>query len=111
LSVLNYHTKNHTYKVVKVKNNTGLFIEVYDVENKNISSFSLGRHLNGAIFLNGRATELASYDLDKDGQNEIIVPILGDNNQSLIYILKFNKANMNFKLESPISYIDQLEVR
>ena len=109
LSVLNYETQSNKYKIVKVKKSQTLFVEIYDKHTKKQASFSLGKNLlNGAIFLNGRATELASYDLDSDGQKEVIVPTLSKNNKNLIFILKFHLKTNTFSLESPISYIDQM---
>lgn len=108
LSVLDYKIQNYSFKIIKVKKAQALYVEVYDENTKKQSTFGLGKNLNGAIFLNGKTTELASYDLDNDGQKEVIVPTLSKNNKSLIFILKFNEASNSFSLESPISYIDQL---
>lgn len=108
LSVLNYKIKTDRYKIIKVRKNNSIYVEVYDNENTNKASFGLGKNLNGAIFLNGKTTELASYDLDKDGLKEVVIPTLSKNNKSLIFILKYNKNTKAFTLESPIAYIDQL---
>ena len=108
LSVLDYKNGKKTYKVVKVQRSQALFIEIYESKTKIQTSFGLGKNLNGSIFLNGRATELASFDLDKDGQKEIIVPTLSKNSKSLIFIIKYRPQTDTFSLESPIAYIDQL---
>ena len=108
LSVLEYKNKGKIYKVVKVQKSRSLFIEIYESNTNLQASFGLGKNLNGSIFLKGKATELASFDLDKDGQKEIIVPTLSKNSKSLIFIIKYRPSTNTFSLESPISYIDQL---
>ena len=110
LSVLNYTSQGNSFKIIKVQKARTMYVEVYNEDTKNQSSFNLGKNLNGALFLNGKTTELASYDLDNDGQKEVIVPTLSKNNKNLIFILKFNTSSGTFSLESPISYIDQLSL-
>lgn len=106
LSVLKYQYNSDSYKIVKVKIYNTIFVEVYDKDSKNISSFNLGKNLNGAMFLNGKSTELASYDLDHDGLKEVVIPTLSKNNKNLIFILKYNTQSKVFSLESPISYLE-----
>ena len=106
LSVLEYKHNSEEYKIIKIKIYNTLFVEVYDKNSKNISSFNLGKNLNGAIFLNGKTTELASYDLDNDKLQEVIIPTLSKNNKNLIFILKYDADSKLFSLESPISYLD-----
>jgi hypothetical protein len=108
LSVLEYNSKAGRFKIVKVQKGQALSIEVYDEKNVSQADFGLGKNLNGAIFLNGKTTELAAYDLNKDGQKEVIIPTLSKNRKSLIFILKFDPSLNIFTLDSPISYIDQL---
>jgi len=106
--VIQHDYKNKSYKIIKIQENQQLLIEIYNDKAQLINVFSLGKYLNGAIFLNGRTTELAAYDLDSDGLNEVIVPAIGKNSKSLIFIVKYQAKNDTFSLQSPISYLEQL---
>gem|GEM_PF-6734911 len=110
LSVLNYRTVKKTYKILKIKKKNSIFIEIYDQKSQVHQFFTLGKYSDGSIFLDGKNTSLASYDLDKSGTKEVVIPTLSKDRKSLVFILKYNPQSERFKLDSPVNYMDRLSL-
>tara|TARA_B100000749_G_scaffold122825_1_gene93970 strand:- start:225607 stop:226101 length:495 start_codon:yes stop_codon:yes gene_type:complete len=90
-----------SFKVVKIKTNKGLYIEVYDNTNSNISPLVDRIHLpdekDGFIVFRGQATNLAVDDVDGDNIPDIIAPSFDNNLVAHMNVYSFNPSTGKFE--------------
>lgn len=98
------------FKIVKIKNNEGLFIEVYQVLSDQdwplISKFQLPDNRDGYIMFQDQATNLALQDIDGDLVPEIIAPSYDKNLTARLNVYKYNEKHQDFQLVSGPEFLD-----
>ncbi|MBT4760106.1 MAG: hypothetical protein HOO06_00275 [Bdellovibrionaceae bacterium] len=88
-------------KVVKLKTNEGIFLEIYHGKNNVkplISKIKLPDQNDGYFIFQGQSTNLALDDLDGDNKNEIIVPSFDRNLIAHLNVYRFNEISKQFEL-------------
>ncbi len=92
--------KNIT-KVIKLKTNEGLFLEVYHGDNHLkplISKIKLEDNKDAYFIFQGQSTNLALKDLDGDSKLEILVPSFDNNLVAHLNVYKFNEISKTFEI-------------
>jgi len=92
-------------KVVKVKTQHGLFLEVYGAsENFNrplLERILLPDKTDGYFHFRGQATNLALDDIDGDNKLEIIAPSFDRDLIAHLNVYKYNQETKRFELRNP----------
>ena len=88
-------------KVIKIKTNKGLILEVYG-QNKNfaqplIDSLFLPHMTDGYFHFRGQATNLALDDVDGDNRLELIAPSFDKNLVAHLNVYKYNLKTQKFE--------------
>nr|WP_295901638.1 hypothetical protein [uncultured Bdellovibrio sp.] len=95
--------------VLKIKNKSGLSLEVYSQEENGslilMTKLPLFETRDGYFLLQGNATNLAITDVDKDGVLEIVAPTYDEQMVPRLNIFKFNPATKTFdRMTAPEGY-------
>lgn len=103
LSTVDAFLKDGTkIKVVKLKTNKGIFLEVYDSSNSHhhplLTRIQIPNKRDGFFFYQGQMTNLALEDLDGDFKVEILVPGFDENLVAHLNIYKFDPQTASLTL-------------
>lgn len=85
--------------VLKIKTRDQYFLEIYKA-NQNLElmqRIALEEPLDGRFYFQGRYTNLAFADLDKDGTYEIVAPMYDKNSVPRLLIFKYNPTLQSFE--------------
>lgn len=91
--------QGHKYKIVKLVTSEGIVLEIYSSleRDKFVTSFNLGTEHDGHLTLEGKATNLATKDLDGDQVREIIVPSFSESYEPRVNVYRFNLNLLTFE--------------
>jgi hypothetical protein len=97
-----YGIEQTEYLVLKIKDQLGLQIEIYEIQNKNQQifkqKFELTQDSDAYITLDKNSTNLALSDVDKDGQLDIIAPSVDHNGNLRLNTYKYDTEMKSFLL-------------
>jgi hypothetical protein len=94
-----YGTNQNEYLILKLKDEFGIQIEIYET-NKETSQqifkqkFELTQDTDAYITLDKNTTNLALFDVDKDGQLDVLAPSVDRNGNLRLNSFRFN-ADLN----------------
>lgn len=90
--------KDQTYKILKIKSNKKIWIEIYNLNkpSNHAVSFSIDSKADGQMFLNGKTSPLFASDLDGDSILEIVVPSFGLEFQPQVHAFQLDPKNGDF---------------
>lgn len=94
--------------VIKLKTQDGITVEVYaqDMESDHerfLARLRFDERRDGHFNIKGQATNLAIFDIDHDGIQEIIVPVFDENLIPRLHVFKFDPAGKVFVKMGPES--------
>lgn len=101
-----YGTDQHEYLILKIKDSSGLQIEIYEVNPPSGNQpgiqhfkqrFELLQDSDAYITLDKNTTNLALSDVDKDGQLDILTPSVDRNGNLRLNTYRFNSEIKSFE--------------
>lgn len=96
-----YVAEKTEYLVLKVKDSSGIQIEIYEIKNENQNvfkqKFDLIQDSDAYITLDKNTTNLALSDVDKDNQLDILAPSVDRNGNLRLNVFRFNPELKNFE--------------
>ncbi len=89
-----YGTEQTEYLILKIKDTSGIQIEIYEVKSEALQvfkqKFELAQDSDAYITLDKNTTNLALSDVDKDGQLDILAPSVDRNGNLRLNTYRFN---------------------
>ncbi len=104
----NLSIPNKNFKILKIKHNSDLWIEIYDLsssENR-VAEFQLLKKTNAQMLVKKKASSLFASDLDGDKILEILAPSFNSKLHPKIHAFRYNPVTNSF---SKISDQDLLQ--
>ena len=89
------------YVIFKIKTSSGIEVEIYeksmtDSSQKLKQKFSFENDLDSSLLVEGNAVNLGLSDVDRDGNNEIIIPTVDQYGLSRLNIIRFDSELNSF---------------
>lgn len=97
LGTLEYKTQQADYHIVKLQVGADIVIEIYNDTQTLVQVFTLSNARDAHFSIDLKLSNLFSANLDEDGSDEIIAPILDDNLVSHFSIIKYNADTQGFQ--------------
>lgn len=96
-----YGVEQNEYLILKIKDESGLQIEIYELQKDGTQifkqKFELTQDSDAYITLDKNTTNLALSDVDKDGQLDILAPSVDRNGNLRLNAFRFNLEFNSFE--------------
>jgi hypothetical protein len=100
LGTLNFHTDHSQYKIVKIRKQKHILVEIYKVRAEEnyylVDSFEIPDSRDVFYDFKTSATNLFSANIDSEEGEEVIIPVLDANMVAHMNIIKFDPQTKNF---------------